>query len=94
MKKHLLGGVAKGAFNEEEAEVRFEAWKRNKQSRVETLKAKQEEVKSATIRARLDAEKKINEAKAKALAEKKVVKAPSGTEGKEIPVEALVEQAN
>lgn len=26
MKKHLLGGVAKGAFNEEEAEKRFAAW--------------------------------------------------------------------
>ena len=27
MKKHLLGGVAKGAFDEAEAEKRFEAWK-------------------------------------------------------------------
>ena len=26
MKKHLLGGIAKGAFSEEEAEKRFEAW--------------------------------------------------------------------
>ncbi|KAA6339292.1 30S ribosomal protein S16 [termite gut metagenome] len=94
MKKHLLGGVAKGAFSEEEAEVRFKTWKRNKESHVETLKAKQEEVKSAEIKARLDVEKKINEAKAKALAEKKVVKVPSGTEEQEIPVEAPAEQAN
>lgn len=27
MKKHLLGGVAKGAFGEAEAEAKFEAWK-------------------------------------------------------------------
>jgi small subunit ribosomal protein S16 len=94
MKKHLLGGVAKGAFNGEEAEIRFETWKRNKQSHVETLKAKQEEAKSTEIKARLDAEKKINEAKAKALAEKKVVKAPSETEEQGTPVEASVEQAN
>ena len=26
MKKHLLGGVAKGAFTEAEAEAKFEAW--------------------------------------------------------------------
>ena len=30
MKKHLLGGVAKGAFDEAEAEKRFNAWKSNK----------------------------------------------------------------
>ena len=26
LKYHLLGGVIKGAFNEEEAEKRFDAW--------------------------------------------------------------------
>ncbi|KAA6331652.1 30S ribosomal protein S16 [termite gut metagenome] len=72
MKKHLLGGVAKGAFNEAEAEARFEAWKKDKQSGLEILKAKQEETKKNAKKIRLDAEKKINEEKAKALAEKKV----------------------
>jgi small subunit ribosomal protein S16 len=71
MKKHLLGGVAKGAFNEAEAEAKFEAWKSNKQSGLEAFKAKQEEAKKAEAKARLEAEKKINEAKAQALAEKK-----------------------
>ena len=66
MKKHLLGGVAKGAFGEAEAEAKFEAWKNNKQSGLATFKAKQDEAK-----ARLEAEKKVNEVKAKALAEKK-----------------------
>ena len=41
MKKHLLGGVAKGAFGEAEAEAKFEAWKNNKKSGLATLKAKQ-----------------------------------------------------
>ena len=50
MKKHLLGGVAKGAFGEAEAEVKFEAWKKNKQTGLESLKAKQEE--AAVIRGR------------------------------------------
>ena len=40
MKKHLLGGVAKGAFTEAEAEAKFEAWKNNKQSGLAALKRK------------------------------------------------------
>ena len=59
MKKHLLGGVAKGAFGEAEAEAKFE----------------QDEAKKAEAKARLEAEKKINEVKAKALAEKKAAEA-------------------
>ena len=71
MKKHLLGGVAKGAFGEAEAEAKFEAWKNNKQKGLEDLKNKNEEAKKAAAKARLEAEQKVNEAKAKALAEKK-----------------------
>ena len=75
MKKHLLGGVAKGAFGEAEAEAKFEAWKNNKQSGLAALKAKQDEAKTAEAKARLDAEKKVNEAKAKIVAEKKAAEA-------------------
>lgn len=71
MKKHLLGGITKGAFGEAEAEAKFEAWKNNKQTGLATLKAKNAEAKKAETKARLDAEKKVNEEKAKALAEKK-----------------------
>lgn len=71
MKKHLLGGVTKGAFGEAEAETKFEAWKNNKQTGLTALKAKETEAKKADAKARLEAEKKVNEAKAKALAEKK-----------------------
>ena len=71
MKKHLLGGVAKGAFGEAEAEAKFEAWKNNKQNGLAALKAKNDEAKRAEAKARLEAEKKVNEEKAKALAEKK-----------------------
>ena len=62
MKKHLLGGVAKGAFGEAEAEAKFEAWKNNKQSGLATLKAKQ-------VKAKALAEKKAAEAAEKAAAE-------------------------
>ncbi|KAA6332106.1 30S ribosomal protein S16 [termite gut metagenome] len=73
MKKHLLGGVAKGAFSEEEANARFTAWQNNKQSGLAALKVKQQEAQKAEEKARLEAEKKVNEVRAKALAAKKVV---------------------
>ena len=76
MKKHLLGGVAKGAFGEAEADAKFEAWKNNKQSGLAALKAKEDEAKKAEAKARLEAEKKVNEEKAKALAEKKAAELP------------------
>ena len=93
MKKHLLGGVAKGAFGEAEAETKFEAWKKNKQSGLESLKAKEDAAKKAEAKERLEAEKKVNEAKAKALAEKQAAAAAASvveeeaTSTEEVPVE-------
>ena len=75
MKKHLLGGVAKGAFDEAAAEAKFEAWKSNKQNGLAALKEKEAAAKKAAANARLEEEKKINEEKAKALAEKKAAEA-------------------
>lgn len=92
MKKHLLGGVAKGAFGEAEAEAKFEAWKNNRQSGLDALRAKQEEAKKAEVKARLEAEKKINEAKAKALAEKKVAEAAAKAEAEAPAAEAPSEE--
>lgn len=71
MKKHLLGGVAKGAFGEAEAEAKFNAWKADKQKGLETLKAKEDEAKKVAAKARLEAEQAVNETRAKAIAEKK-----------------------
>lgn len=71
MKKHLLGGVAKGAFDEIEAEKKFEAWKNSKLQANQKLKNKDEEARRAAEKARLDAEKEVNKAKAEALAKKK-----------------------
>ena len=35
MKKHLLGGVAKGAFDEDEAQKRFDQWISEKEAKIE-----------------------------------------------------------
>lgn len=91
MKKHLLGGVKKGAFGEAEAEAKFEAWKNNKQTGLANLKAKLEAEAKAEAKNRLDAEKKVNEAKAKALAEKKAAALAAETEAtaEETPAEEV-----
>lgn len=75
LKKHLMGGVKKGAFGEAEAEAKFEAWKSAKQLKLSTQKTKSEDAKRATAKQRLEAEKQVNEVKAKALAEKKAAQA-------------------
>ena len=80
MKKHLLGGVAKGAFDEAAADAKFNAWKSNKQSGLDAVRAKEEEAKKADAKARLEAEKKINEEIAKKVAEKKAAEAAAKAE--------------
>ena len=75
MKKHLLGGVAKGAFGEAEAEARFEAWKNDKRAGLANLKARQAEAAKNEAKVRLEAEKKVNEEIAKKVSEKKAAEA-------------------
>ena len=92
MKKHLLGGVAKGAFDEATAEARFNAWKENKQNGLAALKTKEEEAKKAAAKARLEAEKKVNEEIAKKVAEKKAAEAAAKAEA-EAAAKAEAEEA-
>ena len=71
MKKHLLGGVAKGAFDEAEAEKRFDAWKSNKLQEERSVSSREEEARRSEEKARLEAEKEVNKSRAEALAKKK-----------------------
>ncbi len=68
MKKHLLVGVAKGAFDESEAEKRFVAWMSEKEKKVAEEIAGLEKVKIETAKEKLKAEKTIKEQKAKEIA--------------------------
>ena len=63
LKKHLLEGVKKGAFDEAKAEEKKLALQQVKDAERETSKAK--------VKARLDAETEVNKAKAEALAKKR-----------------------
>lgn len=63
MKKHLLGGVAKGAFSQEEAEKKFEAWLEERANAVENKKTGIAQAKEEAKKLALEAEKKKSEAR-------------------------------
>lgn len=69
--KHLQGGVKKGAFDEAEAQRRFDAWKSKKQAKVDSLKADMADKKQQAAKERLEAEEAKNKAKAEEVAKKK-----------------------
>ena len=71
MMKHLQGGVKKGAFSQEEAQKRFDAWKAEKDAKIEAVRNEVRENKKAANKERLAEEAKKNEAKAEAVAKKK-----------------------
>lgn len=60
LKKHLQGGVAKGAFDEAEAEKRFNEWLENKEKAVEGKKESLSTQKADAKKAALEAEAKVN----------------------------------
>ena len=69
--KHLQGGVKKGAFDQAEAERRFNAWKQSKQSSIEADRTAMASKAEQAAKARLEAEQAVNKAKAEAVAKKK-----------------------
>jgi len=100
MKKHLLEGVKKGAFGEEEAEKRFQAWITEKEAKIEKkvagLEKSQEDLKTM----RLEAEKKINEARTAELLKKRsdlaaeaAAASKAAKEESEKPADVEVEEA-
>ena len=106
-KKHLQGGVAKGAFSAEEADTKFAAWLETKESAVnnkkESLSNAQKDAKKAALeaeakvnQARLDAAAKLEaDAKAEAdakLAEEKAAEEAANAEG-EAAAENVAEEA-
>ena len=68
---HLLGGVKKGAFTEEEANRRFEEWKKNKEAQLNAKKEQLSNDKKQADSKRLEEEKAKNAAKAELVAKKK-----------------------
>ncbi len=71
MKKHLLDGVKKGAFNEEEAEKRFNDWMKEKENKIESKKSGLEKESEDDKKKRIEAEKSINEKRIAEIARKR-----------------------
>ncbi|MCF0213866.1 MAG: 30S ribosomal protein S16, partial [Muribaculaceae bacterium] len=78
--KHLQGGVQKGAFDEAEAQRRFDAWKAKRQAGVDALKASMADKKAQDIKARFEAESAKNKAKAEEVAKKRAEAAAAKAE--------------
>lgn len=78
--KHLQGGVRKGAFDEAEAQRRFDAWKSKKQASVDSLKADMASKKELDAKQRLADEQAKNKAKAEEVAKKKAEAAAAKAE--------------
>ena len=70
IKKHLLEGVKKGAFDEAEAEKRFEEWMKQNEAKIEAKKSTLEKSQDDELGKRLTVEKKVNEARTARLAKR------------------------
>ena len=64
MKRHLLEGVRKGAFSEEEAEKRFTAWLKEKEGKIQAKIDRLARAGEDALKKKLEAETKVSEARA------------------------------
>lgn len=80
MKKHLLEGAKKGAFSAEVAEQKFQAWMGQKENKLQAEKDGVIKGKDADKKQRLEAETKVKEAKAQAIAKKLQAEAKAAEE--------------
>ena len=87
LKKHLAGGVRKGALTEEQAEEKFQAWVTEKQAKIDAKKSDLQKAKEAQQAKALAAEKAANEARIAAAA-------PVVEEATEEPAEETTEASN
>ena len=98
LRHHLDGGVAKGALTQDQADAKWNAWKAERDAKIE---AKKSGIKNAEIEAKKaakEAEAKVNAARAEAIAKKaeelaaaEAAKAAEEAAAEEAPAEAPAE---
>ena len=71
LKKHLQEGVKKGALTQEQADAKFAAWISEKEAKINAKIEKLSVGKADAKKAAVEAENKVNAARAEALAKKK-----------------------
>ncbi len=91
--KHLKGGVAKGAFTEAQAQQKFEAWKKEKDSKLNNVAIEERDKKRAVIKERLAAETKVKEAMAAKIAAHNAELAAAAAKAAQEAAEAAVAEA-
>jgi small subunit ribosomal protein S16 len=91
LRKHLQVGVLKGAITQEVADTRFEDWKGSKADRKATAAGTLAEKKDADKLAKLEAERKVNQARAEAIAKKNTPPAEEVAESTEAETEDAAE---
>ncbi|MFA5419863.1 MAG: 30S ribosomal protein S16, partial [Bacteroidales bacterium] len=67
-KNHLMKGVQKGALTEAQAEVKLQAWLKEKEAKQAAKISEKNEETRAQFKARIEAETKVNEARAAEIA--------------------------
>jgi small subunit ribosomal protein S16 len=90
LKKHLIEGVKKGAFDEAEAEKRFSEWMKQNEEKIDQKKSRLEKAHDDDKGSRIEAEKRINDARAAKLAKKMALLAAKAEQGEK--AEAQIEQ--
>jgi len=91
IKKHLLEGVKKGAFDEAEANKRFEEWMKQNDAKIELKKSGLEKSQDEVLGKQLAVEKQVNEARIAKLAKKNAALAAKEAAGEK--AEALTDEA-
>jgi len=96
IKKHLLEGVRKGAFDDAEATKRFEEWMKQNEAKIEAKRSGLEKSRDDKLVEMLAAEKKISEARAARLTKKQAdlaarAEAASKQETTDAAAEAITE---
>jgi len=79
-KHHLLKGVNKGALTEEQVEVKFQNWLKEKEEKIEAKRRGLTEAERAERKKALEEEAKVNEARAAELAKKRAAELKAETE--------------
>ena len=93
-KKHLNGGVSKGAFTAEEADAKFALWLTSKGAQIDAKNSKLSSDKDAAASARFAGEVKVNEDRAKAIQAKRAAAIVAATPAPEVvETEAVAEEA-
>lgn len=93
LKKHLEGGITKGALTQEVADQKFNAWKAERDAKINSKKSGLSTAKEQAIREAREAEAKVNSARAEAIAKRKAEEALKAEEERAAKAAAEAEAA-